>query len=160
LIRFVTYKTSATRKLSISKPEFIKAANERVNPDCMALIKTFEELDCWKVSRQLRLELSKLIQTFPKDEKFELVSQIRRASRSVTNNIAEGFGRYHYQEFIRFCRISRGSLMELRDHLIISHDESYISGEVLSYFKEKIAKAVALVNGFIKYLDQRKKSAK
>jgi four helix bundle protein len=75
----------------------------------MALIKSFEELECWKVSRELRCELSKLIKTFPSEEKFALVSQIRRASRSVTNNIAEGFGRYHYQEFIRFCRISRGT---------------------------------------------------
>jgi four helix bundle protein len=126
----------------------------------MALIKTFEELDCWKVSRELRLELSKLIKTFPKEEKYELVSQIRRASRSVTNNIAEGFGRYHYQEFIRFCRMGRGSLMELRDHLIISHDESYISRDQLLYYSEKIAKAVALINGFIKYLEQRKKSSR
>jgi four helix bundle protein len=123
----------------------------------MALIKSFEELDCWKVARELRLELSRLIKTFPKDEKFELVSQIRRASRSVTNNIAEGFGRYHYQEFIRFCRISRGSLTELTDHLIICRDEEYISDEVLANFKESISKATALLNGFIKYLEKRKK---
>jgi four helix bundle protein len=126
----------------------------------MALIKSFEELDCWKVSRELRLELSKLLKSFPKDEKFELVSQIRRASRSVTNNIAEGFGRYHYQEFIRFCRISRGSLTELTDHLIICCDEDYISSDQLSYYREKIVKAVALINGFIKYLEKRKKGTK
>ncbi|HEY0653184.1 MAG TPA: four helix bundle protein, partial [Chryseosolibacter sp.] len=93
----------------------------------MALIKSFEELQCWKVGRELRVEISKAIKTFPEHEKFELVSQMRRASRSVTNNIAEGFGRYHYQEFIRFCRISRGSLTELSDHLTIAWDETYIS---------------------------------
>ncbi|HEY0654281.1 MAG TPA: four helix bundle protein [Chryseosolibacter sp.] len=123
----------------------------------MALIKSFEELDCWKVSRELRLDLSNLIKPFPKEEKFELVSQIRRASRSVTNNIAEGFGRYHYKEFIRFCRMSRGSLTELADHLIIAHDEDYITTDQLSCHRDKIAKAVVLINGFIKYLEKRNK---
>ena len=125
----------------------------------MALIKSFEELDCWKVSRELRLELSRLIKTFPAEEKFTLVSQIRRASRSVTNNIAEGFGRYHYKEFIRFCRMSRGSLTELTDHLIISHDEDYITADQLSYYKDKISKAIALINGLIKYLEKRNKDS-
>lgn len=125
----------------------------------MALIKSFEELDCWKVSRELRLELSKLIKTFPAEEKFTLVSQIRRASRSVTNNIAEGFGRYHYKEFIRFCRMSRGSLTELTDHLIISHDEDYITTDQLSNYKDKISKAIALINGLIKYLEKRNKDS-
>lgn len=103
--------------------EVLRDAHVRSNFLIMALIKSFEGLQCWQVGRELRVEISKVIKTFPKEEKLELVSQMKRASRSVTNNIAEGFGRYHYQDFIRFCRISRGSLTELSDHLIIALDE-------------------------------------
>ncbi|MGB7786193.1 MAG: four helix bundle protein, partial [Salinimicrobium sp.] len=57
-------------------------------------IKSFEDLNCWKAARNLRIEISDLIKQFPDYEKFELVSQMRRASRSVTHNIAEGYGRF------------------------------------------------------------------
>lgn len=79
----------------------------------MSEIKSFEDLHCWQVGRELRNEVKVLIKRFPDHEKYELVSQMRRASRSVTHNIAEGYGRFHYQENIQFCRISRGSLHEL-----------------------------------------------
>ena len=125
----------------------------------MALIKSFEELQCWKVGRELRVEISKTIKTFPAHEKFELVSQMRRASRSVTNNIAEGFGRYHYQEFIRFCRISRGSLPELSDHLIVATDEDYINQKQHDDLRSKIERCIALINGFIAYLETKKRKS-
>ena len=118
----------------------------------MAQLNSFEELDCWKVSTELRRELMKAVDRFPDKEKYALVSQIRRASRSVTNNIAEGFGRYHFQEFIQFCRISRGSLTELLDHVIIAQDEGYLTPEEVKSYRLKIDKALALVNGLIRYL--------
>ncbi|NJX17548.1 four helix bundle protein, partial [Tamlana crocina] len=86
----------------------------------------FEDLNCWKAARELRMEISDLIRKFPQSEKFELVSQMRRASRSVTLNIAEGYGRFHFKENIQFCRVSRGSLYELLDQFITAHDEGYI----------------------------------
>jgi len=122
----------------------------------MAYVATFGELDCWKVGTELRRDMLKLIKTFPPEEKYELVSQVRRASRSVTNNIAEGFGRYHYQEFIQFCRISRGSLSELADHMIIANDEKYITKEDLVAYRSRIEKCTVLLNGFIKYLKRKK----
>jgi four helix bundle protein len=122
----------------------------------MAVITTFEELDCWKVSTELRRYLAKLIKTFPLEEKYGLISQIRRASRSVTNNIAEGFGRYHYKENVKFCRISRGSLSELVDHLIIARDEEYIDDSTLKDFKGRIQRCNALLNGYINYLIRAK----
>lgn len=122
----------------------------------MATIYSFEELQCWKLATELRRDVSVLLKTFPSSEKFELVSQTRRAARSVTNNIAEGFGRYHYQEFIRFCRISRASLMELLDHLIIAFDEGYIDQNQLTAFRTKIEQCKAVLNGFIAYLVSRK----
>jgi four helix bundle protein len=117
---------------------------------------TFEELECWKLGTELRRDFARMIKTFPPEEKYELTSQIRRASRSVTNNIAEGFGRYHYQEFIRFCRISRGSLHELKDHVIVAGDEGYINLEMVADFKTRIQRCVAILNGFIKYLEKAK----
>lgn len=56
-----------------------------------------EDLEAWKLARELRKNISELTKTFPADEKFKLGDQIKRSSRSVTNNISEGFGRYHYQ---------------------------------------------------------------
>ncbi len=88
---------------------------------------TFETLEVWKESRKLRKEISKLVKTFPSVENFRLSDQMIRASRSVSANIAEGHGRYHFQENIQFCRQSRGSLYELLDHLTVALDENYIS---------------------------------
>jgi four helix bundle protein len=95
-------------------------------------VKSFEDLNCWKISTDLRRRCSEIVKGFPKEEKYKLVDQIVRASRSVTANIAEGFGRYHYQEYIQFCRQSRGSLYELMDHFIVAKDEGYISDEELN----------------------------
>ena len=67
-------------------------------------IKSFEDLDIWKFCRQLRKELEELVKTFPQEEKYRLSDQIIRAARRVTACIAEGYGRYHFQENIQFCR--------------------------------------------------------
>jgi four helix bundle protein len=121
----------------------------------MASATSFEDLNCWKIATELRREIGMVIKTFPSDERYELVSQIRRASRSVTNNLAEGSGRYNYKEYIRFCRISRASLNEVLDHLIIATDEKYINAGQLAAFRSKIEKTRALINGFISYLQKQ-----
>ncbi len=73
-------------------------------------ITSFEDLDVWKACRELRRSVFDLTTTFPTEKRFRLTDQIRRAAMSGTANIAEGYGRYHYQEKIQFCRQSRGSL--------------------------------------------------
>src|SRR5688572_11097200 len=115
-------------------------------------MKTFEELDCWKKSAALRKKLSSLVKTFPMEEKFKLTDQILRASRSVTINIAEGFGRFHYQEYIQYCRQSRGSLYELIDHLIVACEEKYITEAELLELRKEVRNCLAVLNGFINYL--------
>lgn len=119
-------------------------------------MKSFEELECWKKATVLRKQLSILVKAFPSEEKYRLCDQIIRASRSVTANIAEGFGRFHYQENIQFCRQSRGSLYELIDHLIVASDEKYITIEQLNDFKKEIHECLAILNGFINYLSKAK----
>jgi four helix bundle protein len=115
-------------------------------------MKTFEELDCWKRATELRISLAKLTKGFPHEEKYRLTDQITRASRSVTANIAEGFGRFHYQEYAQFCRQSRGSLYELIDHLNVAKDENYISIEQYDSLKSDIELTLAVLYGFINYL--------
>lgn len=119
-------------------------------------MKTFEELDCWKKANVLRINLSVLVKSFPSEEKYRLIDQIIRASRSVTANIAEGYGRFHYQEYIQFCRQSRGSLYELIDHLLVATDEKYISVDQLNDARQQISDCLAVLNGFINYLKKAK----
>lgn len=119
-------------------------------------MKTFEELDCWKKANVLRINLSALVKSFPSEEKYRLTDQILRASRSVTANIAEGYGRFHYQEYIQFCRQSRGSLYELIDHLLVASDEGYITTEQLNENRKQVSDCLAVLNGFINYLKKAK----
>ena len=117
---------------------------------------TFEDLVVWKKARELRKEISELTKTFPKEEKYRLFDQMIRASRSVTANIAEGYGRFHFQENIQYCRQARGSLYELLDHFTVVLDEKYISVELHDEYKIKILNLIKILNGYIKYLKDRK----
>jgi four helix bundle protein len=97
---------------------------------------SFTELETWKQSRKITNHVSDLVKKFPVDEKFRLADQIIRSSRSIGNNLAEGHGRFHYQDNIRFCIMARGSLTETLDHLIVALDEKIITQEVLQSFQQ------------------------
>ena len=88
-------------------------------------LKTFEDLKCWQACREVRIFIFNLVKSYPKDENYSIVDNMKRAARSTTQNIAEGFGRFHYRENMQFCRISRVSLFELIDDLIASVDEEF-----------------------------------
>lgn len=120
--------------------------------------RSFDQLECWKACRNARQYISKLIRSYPKDEKYRLVDDMLRAARSTTHNIAEGFGRFHFQENIQFCRMARGSLYELKDQLICSLDEGFITDEQLGDGMALIDRAIALLNGYIKYLNKKKEA--
>jgi len=79
-----------------------------------------EDLEVWKITGEFRKKIPVVARSLPKEEKFRLTDQLIRASRSVTANLAEGFGRYHYQENIQFWRQSRGPLLETLDHLYVA----------------------------------------
>ena len=117
---------------------------------------TFETLEVWKAARDLRKAISQLVQDFPNPERWRLSDQMLRASRSVTANIAEGHGRYHFQENIQFCRQARGSLYELLDHITVALDEGYISEEIFHTLRNNIFSVMKVLNGYIKYLRNRK----
>ncbi len=120
------------------------------------IIRSFEDLECWKKAREVRLFVMEVSKKFPGEEKYSLTDNIKRSARSVTNNIAEGYGRYHYQENMQFCRISRGSLHETLDHLIIALEEKYIDQENYEEGKKIILNAIAILNGYINYLERAK----
>ena len=118
--------------------------------------KTFEDLEVYKAAREYRKKIYQLIKELPAEEKYNLAGQMRRAALSLTNNIAEGHGRYHYQENIQFCRISRGSLMELIDDLNACIDEKYSSVDYLEELKKEGYKINKMLNGYIAYLKKRR----
>jgi len=116
----------------------------------------FESLDVWKECRIFRIQISTIVKTFPIEEKYRLTDQIIRSSRSVTANIAEGHGRYHFQENSQFCRQARGSLTETLDHLLGALDEKYIDEIQLNEFREQYEKCIKLLNGYIGFLQKQK----
>ena len=92
-----------------------------------------------------------------REETYNLNLQIRKAAVSITANIAEGYGRFHYQEGIQFYRISRGSLYELKDHLISCFDLQFINNEVLNDGLKLIEQAKTSLNGYISYVSKKNK---
>lgn len=93
-----------------------------------------------------------LTKTLPDHEKYELSSNLIRAARSSIRNTAEGFGRHHHRENLQFCRISRGSLTELKDDFITCSDEQYINKEKFQYLNQITEEAIRILNGYIRYL--------
>lgn len=121
-----------------------------------AEIKTFEDLEVWRVCRDLRQKIFKITEIFPAEERHRLTNQLRRAAISATANIAEGYGRFHYQENIQFCRQSRGSLYEILDHLTTSFDQTYISEESFKDLKAQVLTGIRLLNGYLRMLQKSK----
>jgi hypothetical protein len=74
-------------------------------------IRDFKDLEAWRFARELRREIYKLAKSLPELERFGLANQLRRGAISVTTNVAEGFGRFGYQENAQFCRQARGSML-------------------------------------------------
>jgi four helix bundle protein len=85
-------------------------------------MKSFEELDAWRRAHEMVLAVYKLSGTFPKDERFGIISQLRRAAASVPANIAEGFGRRTTKDSVRCLDIAGGSLEETRYFLRLGKD--------------------------------------
>jgi four helix bundle protein len=125
-------------------------------------IRTFEQLECWKACRKLRIFVAKeVVPALPKEGRYRgrLGDQILKAARSTTANISEGYGRYHYLDNAKFCSNSRGSCFEVLDHLITAHDEEFIVPEMLSKGRGLVNNAVKLINGYMNYLKRAAKGS-
>lgn len=117
---------------------------------------SFTELEVWKQARHIRILVKELTNSFPTDERYRLGDQIIRCSRSIGNNLAEGHGRFHYQDNIRFCIIARGSLSETLDHLIVAYDDKIISKEKFQEMEQELDKCMRMLNGYIAHLKTKK----
>jgi len=116
----------------------------------------FEQLELWKKVREFKKEVSKEARRWPVEEKFKLMDQIIRSSRSINALLAEGHGRFTFADQLHFCIQARGSLSETINHLIDAFDEEYITEERLNYFKEKGKEIERMLNGYINYLRNQK----
>lgn len=116
-------------------------------------IHTFEELECWKECRALRIFVAReILPSLPTEERFRIGDQLLRAARSTTANIAEGYGRFHHLENAKFCSNSRGSCWEVLDHLITARDEGLITDAILAEGRDHVNRATKLLNGYMNYL--------
>lgn len=116
----------------------------------------FRNLDVLEKGKELRIFVFSLVKKFPDEERYRLSDQMIRASRSITANIAEGYGRYHFQDNIRFCRQSRGSIYELLDHIEVALECGYINNDEYLKLDRDLEELLALLNGYVKYLSSKK----
>jgi four helix bundle protein len=116
--------------------------------------KDFDKLPVYKKARHLRKRIYELVKTLPSFEEYNLKLQMRKAATSVTNNIAEGNGRYYYQENLHFCRISRGSLNEILDDLTLCLDEDYADEGYLISIRQDALDVRQELNQYMAYLQR------
>ena len=120
----------------------------------------FEKLDVWQKARLLNKDINEVTKRFPSSELYALTSQIRRASISVSSNIAEGAGRNSDADFARFLEIACGSLMEVVSQLYLALDEKYLTQELWSEILEKADILAAQIAALSKSLGRTPRSLK
>ena len=118
-------------------------------------IRHFYDLDIWKEANRLLIRVYKITENFPKDEKYGIVDQLKRAFSSVGANIAEGFGRFHYKDKIKFYYNARGSVCEVQNFLFLSQDLKYLEKKETRIIFSEYEQLNKKVNGFIKSVYQK-----
>ncbi|MEL7591086.1 MAG: four helix bundle protein [Anaerolineaceae bacterium] len=120
--------------------------------------KGLEGLVVWRKSQDFSLDICRnVLLMLPDHEKYALVSQLRRSAQSIPANIAEGYGRFYYQEGIRFTYIARGSLEETFSHVQFAHEMGYLSYEIFEALTLKIDELRKVTKGFISFLKRSKR---
>ena len=109
----------------------------------------FENLEVWQLGKEVVEQIYGLTKTFPKEELYGLTSQIKRAALSIPSNIAEGTGRYHYKDRVKFYLASRGSLYELKSHLPIATEPGFVGEDGLQPMFDTIGKLGVKLNNLI-----------
>lgn len=112
-------------------------------------IKCFEDLEVWNSAKELVLKTYELTASFPRDELFGITAQVKRAALSVPANIAEGFGRYHYLDRAKFYLNARGSLFELKSHMLIAIDLQYVDAAIARLTIQNIDMLGVKINNLI-----------
>ncbi len=120
------------------------------------MLKNYKELNVWQKAYQLCLEIYKVTKGFPKEERYGLISQIRRAAVSVPSNIAEGYGRKTTGEYIQSLYIAYGSNCELETQILLSCDLGYIKAEDLVRIQKNIGDIERMLKALIKSLENKR----
>jgi len=115
-------------------------------------IVNFRDLDVWKLGKELVLDIYKNTKSFPTEETYGLVTQMKRAVISIPSNIAEGFNRYHNKEYRQFLFISLGSCAELETQIEIAADLQYLRNEIKQAVLEKLDHETRMLRNLIKKL--------
>jgi four helix bundle protein len=116
-----------------------------------------ESLEIWRKAVDYAVDICQhVIPFFPQEEKWALASQLRRSVQSIPANIAEGYGRYNFQETIHFCYIARGSMAETKTHLIFAFRMGYINEEIFSRYLNQLNDLGRMTNGYIAHLRKQK----
>ena len=123
----------------------------------MGVFKSFEEITSWQKSRLFNKRIYEITENVGFKRDFDLVRQIRRASISISSNIAEGFERNTDKEFIYFLYVSKASAGEVRSHLYLALDLNYISKIEFDELYLNVTDISKLISGFIKYLENSQK---
>jgi four helix bundle protein len=121
-----------------------------MKPESRKKIQEFTDLRTWQEGHALVLLVYSVTKKFPKEEMFGLVSQMRRAAVSVTSNIAEGFGRHGFKEKVQFYYLAHGSLIELKNQIIICKDVGYIPETDFKKLREQLNTTHQLLLGLLK----------
>ena len=123
-------------------------------------ISGLERLDVWCKARDFAVRVNKeVLSLLPVEEKWSLNQQLRRSSQSIPANIAEGQGRYYFQDNVRFCYIARGSLEETLNHTVYAYKVGYISETLYKSFAVDGEDLNRLINGYIGFLKKSKQGA-
>ena len=124
---------------------------------CELSRKSLETLETWVKSKEFPLRIYReVLSVLPPEEKWNLNQQLRRSSLSIPANIAEGYGRFYYQDNIRFCYIARGSLEETLSHPVIAYETGFIPKPLFDLLEQNGEKLTQLINGYIGYLKRSK----
>lgn len=122
--------------------------------------KGLETLLVWQKSLAFAVEVCKtILLKLPVQEKWSLVDQLRRSAQSIPANIAEGYGRFHFQESVRFCYIARGSLEETFSHLALAHKLDYLDDKTYKQLNDQIIELRRMISGYIAFLKESKRGA-
>jgi four helix bundle protein len=123
-------------------------------------VEGLKRLKIWARSKDFAINIYRRVLTLlPAEEKWNLNQQLRRSSLSISANIAEGYGRFYYQENVRFCYVARGSLEETLSHLTFALEMNYISSELYSEFETEGEEIDKMLNGYIGFLKKSKQGA-
>jgi four helix bundle protein len=120
-------------------------------------IQGLEKLEAWRKAKDFALKVHReVLPLLPPEEKWALNQQIRRSAQSIPANIAEGYGRYYYQDNVRFCYNARGSLEETLSHIVLAHELDYLPDALYQELGRNGEDLTRLINGYIAYLKRSK----